>query len=239
VQAIVIRNLARVFLNAAHLNASGSAFAELLTKLGPAFIPRPVSELTALGVVQRLGAVSADAEWTVVLSTESADVQYNPRVGAAGISIAEFCTRASPILRQLHDLVGQPASRIAVVREGLGERTPSTALDELRQRLLQVTVPWEGHCSEWDWRVCSHVVRSFGSQSEPTNTIGILKRIEVAFPGADPEDRLFFSTDVNTLPGSRRPRFSAEDSEAFVRAAASWHDDLETSLKRLIQAGHK
>lgn len=232
---LVIRNLARVFVNAEHMQARGSTFAELLRVLGDEFIPQPVAELTATGAArQRLGAATANGEWSVVLVSESIDVTYSPRFGGTGVSFEEFCARAARYLEGVHRIVGQPAHRVALVREGI-DRKSSEQLDALATRLVTREPPFDGPLFEWDWRVGTRVRRAFGAHNENTNTFAILKRVEVTPPGQEPADWLWASSDVNTPPQERRPRFSPTDAAAFVNAAHAWHADLEVFLQTLVE----
>ena len=229
-----VRNLARVFLNAAHLQARPAVFAELLRHLGNEFLPQTVAELAPTGnTIQRVGAATANGEWSVHIVSESVDVTYAPRQGRA-VPFQEFCARAANYVLAAQTLVEQQAHRVALVREGLDEKTPEQ-LDVLAARLLTKAHPFDGALFEWDWRVATHVQREFGAYDEQTNTIGILKRVEVTPHGQDPSDRLWVSTDINTRPQQRRPRFSPEDSAGFVNAAAPWHAELEVALQTLVE----
>lgn len=232
---IPVRYLARVFLNAAHLQAKATSFAELLARLGEDFLPRPLAELNLIGApVQRLGAATPHGEWSVHIASESVDVIYSPVLGTAGIPFAEFCTRGSRYLHVAHGLVDQAAHRIALVREGIDSKT-AEQLDTLGARLLTRHSPFDGQLAEWDWRVVTKVARTFGAKEAVTNTIGILKRVEITPLGRDPVDRLWVSTDINTNPHDARPRFSPEDGAAFVNAGVAWHSDLEVALQVLVE----
>ncbi len=231
-----LRYLARAFVSAAHVQARGSLYVALLSSLGEDFLPRPVAELSLTGqTVQRLGAANASGEWTVVITSESIDVQYSPRAGATGITFGEFCALASRYAAGAQTLVGQRASRVAVIREGLANKT-ADQLDALASRLLAARLaPFDGELFEWDWRAATRVERTFSSHAEPTNTIAILRRVEVTIPGRDPTDALFISTDVNTPPQRLEARFSPEDTASFVGASEAWHAALETALQVTVE----
>jgi hypothetical protein len=230
-----VRSLARVFLNAAHVQARPAAFAQLLQALGGDFLPRTLAELTPAGVpTQRVGAATANGEWSVHIVSESIDVTYSPRFGTPGVAFGEFCDRAAHYLRAAQALAEQPAHRVALVREGIDNKSPEQ-LEALATRLLTKAPPFEGPLFEWDWRVATRIHRTFGNHAEELNTIGILKRVEVTPQGQEPVDRLWVSTDINTPPSQRRPRFSADDSAAFVNAAAAWHAELDVALQTLVE----
>lgn len=232
-----VRNQARVFLNAAHLQARGSSFAELLQGLGEDFLPRALAELSSNGnQVQRLGAATPRGDWSVHITAESVDVTYAPGLGATGIPFPDFCARAARYLQVAHALVDQPAHRIALVREGLDTMGPEQ-LEALGSRLLNRHGLFDAPLVEWDWRAVTNVTRAFGAKEANTNTIGILRRVEAMQAGRDPEDRLWVSTDVNTLPRETRPRFSPEDAAEFVTAGVAWHAQLEQALKDLVEKG--
>lgn len=233
---LTTRYLARAFVSAAHLQARGSLYTDLLARLGDDFLPRPVAELSVSGVtVQRLGAATVSGEWSVVISSESVDVTYAPRVGGTSMSFGAFCAAAARYLSASHAIVGQRANRVAVVREGLAG-TSLAELDALAARLLAVRPPpFDGSLFEWDWRVATRVSRAFGGHTELTNTIGSLRRLEVGIAGSDPVDRLFVSTDINTPPQLLDPRFSPEDAADFVTSSEAWHAELEAALQVAIE----
>jgi hypothetical protein len=131
-------------------------------------------------------------------------------------------------------MVGGQASRVAVVREGLATKTPAQ-LDVLGDRLLTSVPEFTNNMFEWDWRAATRVTRAFGGRTEATNTIGVLKRLEVTLPGEEPTDRLMVTTDVNTVPQQINPRFSPVEAEAFVVASAAWHAQLEQVLRTLVE----
>jgi hypothetical protein len=194
-------------------------------------------ELTPTGAtVQRLGAASLSGEWLVSLTSESADVMYSPLLGSPGEPFAQFCEKASRYIGACLTIVGQPAHRIALVREGFANKTPEE-LDALSTRLLTRGAPFDQSLFEWDWRAATHIRRTFNEHTEELNTIAALRRVEVTLPGAEPRDKLFISTDINTRPQLPQVRFLADDATVFVRQAQAWHAELEASLQVLVE-GH-
>jgi hypothetical protein len=89
---------------------------------------------------------------------------------------------------------------------------------------------------EWDWRIASHLDRSFGGLIERTNNIAAARRVQGTLAG-QPFDAILLSTDINTDPSNSEARFGAKAAEAFLAASHGWHTELLAEVAAALKGG--
>lgn len=246
--ALRLRQLASAFLDAGSIVPTAKDMAGLMDVLGPdsGLLPAAVQEQTPAGNVQRIGFVSPDGQWQLIISTTRVDVTRRP-VGPDGRNMEDvgpFCVRASAWLANVLGYFNRKAHRLAIVQEGLLPVLSSEDMNTLAEILLGPSEAFLGaHPFEWDFRVACAIHRSFGENSEDTNTIVTIKRIGGLLNLPAPEgglvhkklDHVRLDLDVNTSLSSSVERFGPPDVQAFFAAAPAWHQELEE--KALLRMG--
>lgn len=90
---------------------------------------------------------------------------------------------------------------------------------------------------EWDWRSASIIEREFSGNTEPTNTITTIKRVQfqTAEVVADtfsetPSDRIRVDFDINTVPLNVVARFGEQQIHGFFDQSPIWHNKLSADV---------
>ena len=238
---IRVRNLASVYLDAQNIKTSGSALADLLTRLGGDLVPDTVQEMTPTGIVQRLMLRDQEHQTILLLQTRRFDFAT---LGSndLGDNVPAFCQAAAESFVHLLDHYNMRAHRIALVQEGLlGEMQPGEFATIAKRLLTMPTSLDQDSLFEWDWRQAHRIQRNFNGKDETSNTIVTIKRCQGKVrPGgvlsADETefDRLRVDLDVNTSPVNDDPRFDSEDISAFFAEVPGWHKELEQLAELLL-----
>ena len=130
------------------------------------------------------------------------------------------------MLTKLLENYGRQSHRLALVCEGLYTDLDAGTLGDVTNRLFRLPEKTE-EPFEWNWRVANQVERSFGTNTEDTNTIIHLMRAHVSasplgFQGAG----IVSTLDINTSPENGVARFGKEGIEAYFQAVSEWMNDL-------------
>lgn len=228
----VVRYLARAFVRQPRVELGMPAYSAFATAIGEAaWLPKQVTELLPNGqLLPRLALGTSAGDWVVQITGDSVDVVYSPMLGSTGISLQEFSSRAARYVEGGLRHLSASAHRVAVAQEGLLPQLSPEGLQKVFKKLMNAPPQFSTQAFEWEWRVVSSVVRSFGGVSEPTNAVATVKRVEAQLPDGTRLDRLFVSTDLNTSPKSTVPRLQPTHVAAFVTESAGWHAELFRGL---------
>lgn len=232
---LVERYLARAWLGTPALAPTMQSYSQLASMLGREdFIPMPFQEIALGGLaVGRVGLMSPDGVWRVLVRAESIDLEYRPIINQAPARFADFLSEAGVFLSKAGATFDRNASRIAGVQEVFLRDVGEGAMTEAARRLLHLSPTFEGGMFEWDWRVCSKVTRTVGAHTEAGNTIVVVKR-SAGLMDSQPFDRIRISTDVNTEPSDLRSRFGPADIRTFFSESVTWHDALIAEVLQLM-----
>jgi hypothetical protein len=241
-----VRFLAGVFVAAENVKPSNEDVAALMPIVeGVELFPRPILETTPTGDVSRIGFISSDGAWQVMLLKERFDVARTSPNQLSGSDLgdfAEFSSTASGILEFLVERFGIRPHRLALVREGFLTEMDNDQTNELAKKLFKLPQVYENRLlSEWDWRCVSEIERTFATKTEPLNTIttikkgaGIALQTGTGAPTIIPSKRIRFDTDINTLPRNVETRFDRPDIHDFFTKATEWHNEIESNFEHLI-----
>jgi len=230
---MVIRHLARVFLADGPPAATARFLADLADAAQkPDYMPMQITEVAPTGLVPRAGLANADRSVTILWRGESIDLEC----AIATQPLVDFCKLALSVLPSVMRKYGRKGVRLALVREELPELA-SPSPSGTAQRLLAASLLAGGQEPfEWDVRVARTEDRAFGQHRESTNSIMSVHRgVVVRVNSTEPEDRIRYSTDVNTLPAQKEPRFSDADAADFFEKSADWHSSLEGAILQHIR----
>lgn len=237
---LVVRYLARAFVQHTQAEVSLNAYSALATALGaPDMVPRQMTEVSLLGgrPIPRLALATREGDWVVQISGESVDVQYSPLPDRPSIPFTEYAERASQYVAGGVRYLGVQAHRLASVQEGLLWAMSAEEFARWRRRLLSLppvlgtTEPFE-----WDWRIARAGAHAVADIQHATNTVITVKRVLAQLLTGQRLDRLFVTSDINTSPAQTRPRMSAEDAQAFVVQSSPWHSDVLDALRQYAEA---
>ena len=241
-----LRLLASAFLDAQSVTMNSDDIAELQRRFkNPNLMPVPIQEQSLSGVNTRIGFITPNGEWRIVLLGSRFDVSWHPVVQLEEKkqepSFEEFCTIASRYLISMLEHYNRSSHRIAAIQEGLLPEQPKEEMDKIAVHLLNLTPTFrDDNMVEWDYRVAARTSREFGVK-EPTNTIVTVKRLvgkmSMGQDSGKDFDRIQVNLDVNTVPENVKARFGSQQIKAFFSQAPMWHSELEQEISDHISKG--
>ena len=211
-------------------------------------IPTGIQETTSTGVENRLGFISSDSSWQLLLlgrQFQVARISTNPTGTDLG-EFAVFCQQANIMLQWVLNRFQRNPHRLAALREGYLAEKSEDELNTTAQRLLNFSDTYRNNpLNEWDWRLSALVNREFGGLQEVTNTITTIKRINAFISSASSPvttapsrfTRIRVDLDINTSQHNTAARFRSEHISAFFERVIIWHDELRNEISHLIGEG--
>lgn len=243
-----LRYVAVAFVDAESAKTSQKEIIKTLEELESLqLLPAQVQEVTPAGLLVRPAFTTEDqVTQLVLLSSAFQFLRVSPSpIGQDLGNFAEFCEQAGKVLKTVSNIFHKVPHRLAIIREGLIEKR-EPEVNEIGQRLLTLPPTYKDkNLNEWDWRASSFVNREFGSLTEDTNTIGIIKRVNATRvqqrdelpPATESISLVRLDMDINTSQLNSSPRFEPETITAFFEQAVSWHSEFESEIVSLINGG--
>lgn len=235
--ALVTKYLATAYLDADDVRPGGKLIGELTEVFHDELLPTTVREQSKREIKSRVGFVSENGEWRLVIVGDRLALTRTPinETGDNMGDLASFCESAKKWIPPCLDYLSRKSSRLSVVQQGLRPNVAEGDMINIATRLLNLP---SGFASspphEWDFRAISQMERKFGDVTEVMNNILVVKRVHGTFfqhtiDTTAPQgefDRIYLEIEVNTLPDNTSKRFSPNQCEEFYTTAAEWHDEL-------------
>jgi len=246
-----LRYLAVAFLDAESVRPNQEEITDLISEFRDfQLTPVAVQEPGLLGQDRRVGFVSHDNAWQIVLLGKQFHVARvaNHPLGADLGNFSEFCEKANEMLKWVLKRFERRPHRLAGVQEGVLPEKSDDEIDAVARRLLILPAAFkERSLGEWDWRAAPRISRRIGGRDEMTNTIVTIKKINGAFSATiDPSissplaplpekfSAIRVDIDINTVQDNTSARFQDAHMDSFFKNVSAWHEEIVAEIKSLI-----
>ena len=233
-----IKYLGSVFVDAEAIRANTKDVSELMKLLkDEELLPIQFQELSASGMIQRIGFQSSDGKRSLFLLGKKFNYEY-VTVGDEGSDLGDFsnfCKDAGNKLNLLLKYFGRKAHRLAAIQEGYLPEKNSEDIEIIANRLLKLPNTFsEKFPFEWDWRCAYLIERSFSNKLEPTNTI-VKFRKRPKGPDNLSFGNIKVDLDINTTHFNTIARFGLKDVKKYFELSPSWHTTLSQEIDSYIK----
>lgn len=175
-----LRYLAVAFVDAESVRPNREDINELLSVFPDLqLVPAAVQESPLLGQERRIGFVSEDGAWQIVLLGKQFNVARVAKlpVGEKLGEFSSFCQQANAILKWALNRFERRPHRLAAIQEGILKQKSEDEIDVISKCLLILPDAFKKRpLDEWDWRASTKVSHRVSDRDELLNTIATIKR---------------------------------------------------------------
>jgi hypothetical protein len=249
-----LRYLAVAFVDAESVRPNQEEITNFISEFRDfQLVPMAIQESTPLGQDRRIGFISHDNAWQILLLGKQFHVARvaNHQLGADLGEFSVFCEKANEILKWALKCFERRPHRLAGVQEGVLPEKSDDEMDVIARRLLILPATFKKlPLSEWDWRATPRISRPIGDREEMLNTIATIKKINGTVSPPDdttlpsplaplPEKFTLIRADIdiNTVQDNTSARFQDTHLDSFFKNVATWHEELIAEINDLINQG--
>jgi hypothetical protein len=214
-------------------------------------VPMAIQEVQPSGQGHRIGFISEDGAWQIVLLSKQFNVARVAKLPIGGDlgKFPAFCEQANTILKWVLNRFDRQPHRLAAVQEGVLKQKSEDEIEVISKRLLRLPDTFKkSTLGEWDWRAATKVSRRIGEHEEILNTIAAIKKYNgLIGQSTDPSlpiaplptkfSLIRADIDINTSEENTSARFQDAYMDSFFKEVVTWHEELIAEINRLINEG--